>query len=205
MLRDQALFAAGLMVEHVGGPSVKPPQPAGLWEAVAYTDSNTAHFKADAGAEKVHRRSLYTFWKRTSAPPQMTTFDAPSRESCTVRRERTNTPLQALLLMNEPQFIEASRGLAERTLREAGPTVDDRLTYLFRLVTSRCPDATDLKELEATLKELSAHYAAKPDAARQLIAIGETKPDPRFNPAELAAWTMIGNIVLNLDEVITKG
>lgn len=204
MLRDQALFSAGLMVEHVGGPSVKPPQPAGLWEAVAYTDSNTAHFKADAGAEKVHRRSLYTFWKRTSAPPQMTTFDAPSRIlHGAPRADQHATP--ALLLMNEPQFIEASRGLAERTLREAGPTDDDRLRYLFRLVTSRCPDATDLKELEATLKELSAHYASKPDAARQLIAIGETKPDPRFNPAELAAWTMIGNIVLNLDEVITKG
>ena len=115
-LRDQALFASGLLIETVGGPSVKPPQPFGLWEAVAYTDSNTAHFKADTGAEKVHRRSFYTFWKRTSPPPQMTTFDAPSREACQVRRERTNTPLQALLLMNEPQFIEAARGLAERTL-----------------------------------------------------------------------------------------
>jgi mono/diheme cytochrome c family protein len=205
MLRDQALFAAGLLVEHVGGPSVKPPQPAGLWEAVAYTDSNTAHFTADAGAEKVHRRSLYTFWKRTAAPPQMTTFDAPSRESCTVRRERTNTPLQALLLMNEPQFIEASRALAERTLREAGPATRDRLTYMFRLATSRSPGAADLAELAATFEDLTAHYAGKPDAARQLIAIGETKPDARFNPAELAAWTMIGNVVLNLDEVITKG
>ena len=112
---------------------------SGLWEAVGYTDSNTAHFKADTGAEKVHRRSLYTFWKRTSPPPQMTTFDAPSREACTVRRERTNTPLQALLLMNEPQFVEASRALAERTLREGGPTTDDRLTYMFRLATARRP------------------------------------------------------------------
>ena len=134
MLRDQALFASGLLVETVGGPSVKPPQPVGLWEAVGYTDSNTAHFKADTGVEKVHRRSLYTFWKRTSPPPQMTTFDAPSREACQVRRERTNTPLQALLLMNEPQFIEAARGLAERTLREGGSTTDDRLTFMFRLV-----------------------------------------------------------------------
>ena len=120
MLRDQALFAGGLLIETVGGPSVKPPQPFGLWEAVAYTDSNTAHFKADTGVEKLHRRSFYTFWKRTSPPPQMTTFDAPSRESCQVRRERTNTPLQALLMMNEPQFIEAARALAERTLREGG-------------------------------------------------------------------------------------
>ncbi len=142
MLRDQAMFVSGLLVEEVGGPSVKPPQPAGLWEAVGYSGSNTVRFVADHGVEKVHRRSLYTFWKRTSAPPQMTTFDAPSRESCTVRRERTNTPLQALLLMNEPQLVEASRALAERTLRDAGPTNQDRLTHMFRLVTARCPGAT---------------------------------------------------------------
>ncbi len=159
-LRDQALFTGGLLVESIGGPSVKPPQPSGLWEAVAYTDSNTAHFTADTGAGKIHRRSLYTFWKRTSPPPQMTTFDAPSRESCQVRRERTNTPLQALLLMNEePQYIEAARGLAERTLREAGKTPDDRLTYMFRLATSRCPDATELAELSAAYTELSARFA----------------------------------------------
>ncbi len=205
MLRDQALFLSGLLVEHVGGPSVKPPQPAGLWEAVAYTDSNTAHFQADTGAAKVHRRSLYTFWKRTSPPPQMTTFDAPSRESCLVRRERTNTPLQALLLMNEPQFVEASRALAERTLHEGGSTTEDRLKYLFRLVTARCPDAKDLAELDSALQDLTAHYTRRVDAAKQLIATGETRPDPRLNPSELAAWTMIGNIVLNLDEVITKG
>src|SRR5271157_4799799 len=101
MLRDQAFYLGGLLVERVGGPSVKPPQPSGLWEAVGYTDSNTARFTADSGVGKVHRRSLYTFWKRTSPPPQMTTLDAPSREACQVRRERTNTPLQALLLLNE--------------------------------------------------------------------------------------------------------
>ena len=154
---------------------------------------------------KIHRRSFYTFWKRTSPPPQMTTFDAPSREACQVRRERTNTPLQALLMMNEPQFIEAARGLAERTLREAGGTADDRLAYMFRLVTLAPPDSKDLAELRAAFNDLSAHYMKQPEAAKQLIAIGETKPDPRFNPGELAAWTMIGNVILNLDEVITKG
>jgi hypothetical protein len=204
-LRDQALFAGGLLVETLGGPSVKPPQPFGLWEAVAYTDSNTAHFTADTGVEKIHRRSVYTFWKRTAPPPQMTTFDAPSRESCQVRRERTNTPLQALLLLNEPQFIEAARALAERTLREGGSLAEDRLAYMFRLVTSRTPGASDLAELRSALKDMTARYAAQPDAARQLLAKGAVTPHPRYEPTELAAWTMIGNILLNLDEVITKG
>jgi hypothetical protein len=204
-LRDQALFASGLLVERVGGESVKPPQPFGLWEAVAYTDSNTAHFKADLGAEKVHRRSLYTFWKRTSPPPQMTTFDAPSREACQVRRERTNTPLQALLLMNEPQYVEAARGLAERTLCEAGRAVDDRLTFMFRLVTARSPIDKELAELRATLNDLTVHYKSQPGAAKQLLATGETKVGPHDEPAVVAAWTMIANVILNLDEAITKG
>jgi hypothetical protein len=205
MVRDQALFAGGLLVETVGGPSVKPPQPSGLWEAVAYTDSNTAHFAADTGVEKIHRRSFYTFWKRTAPPPQMTTFDAPSRESCQVRRERTNTPLQALLLMNEPQFIEAARALAERTLHEGGSTADDRLTYMFRLVTARTPEPKDFAELSSALKDLTAHYAKEPEAAKQLISAGATKPDAHFSASELAAWTMVGNVILNLDEAITKG
>jgi hypothetical protein len=204
-LRDQAFFAAGILVETVGGPSVKPPQPSGLWEAVAYTDSNTAHFTADTAVAKIHRRSFYTFWKRTAPPPQMTTFDAPSREACQVRRERTNTPLQALLMMNEPQYIEAARALAGRTLREGGQAAEQRLAFMFRLVTSRAPDAQEMAELTGALGDLTAHYTKEPDAARQLIATGETKPDPGFGASELAAWTMIGNVILNLDEVITKG
>jgi len=205
MLRDQAFFTSGLLVGAVGGPSVKPPQPSGLWEAVAYTDSDTAHFTADKGSQKVHRRSLYTFWKRTSPPPQMTTFDAPSREACLVRRERTNTPLQALIVLNEPQFIEAARALAERTLHEGGSTTEDRLTYIFRLVIARYPDAKELAELGSAFNDLRAHYTKQADAARQLIAIGEAPFDPAINPSELAAWTLIGNVILNLDEAITKG
>jgi hypothetical protein len=204
MLRDQALFVSGMLVERVGGPSVKPPQPAGLWEAVGFVGSNTAVFTADTDVEKIQRRSVYTFWKRTSPPPQMTTFDAPSREACQVRRERTNTPLQALLLLNEPQFVAAARGLAERTLREAGPTTDDRLTYLFRLATSRPPTPADLADLTAALQEFSARYGRDAADARKLISVGATPPDPKFDPAELAAWTMLGNVVLNLDEVLTK-
>jgi hypothetical protein len=205
VLRDQALFVSGLLVERLGGASVKPPQPSGLWEAVAYTDSNTAHFKADSGPEKVHRRSLYTFWKRTAAPPQMTTFDAPSRESCQVRRERTNTPLQALLLLNEPQFVEAARTLAERTLREGGSNPEDRLTYIHRVVLARPPEPKDLAELTAALNDLTTHYTHDPGAARQLLATGETRPDPRTDPSILAAWTMVANVILNLDEAISKG
>jgi hypothetical protein len=135
----------------------------------------------------------------------MTTLDAPSREACLVRRERTNTPLQALLLLNEPQFMEASRAIAERTLREAGPTTDDRLIYMFRLAAARRPDAKDLSELTTALQDFLAHYAKDPGAAKDLVSIGESKPDPRYSPGELAAWTMIGNVILNLDEVVTKG
>jgi hypothetical protein len=205
MLRDQALAASGLLAEKLGGPSVKPPQPRGLWEAVGYTSSNTAKFVPDTGPEKVHRRSLYTFWKRTSPPPQMNAFDAPSREACVVRRERTNTPLQALLLLNEKQYFECARALAERVLREGGPTTEARLTYLFRLAAARRPDAGELAELASVYRDHLAEYTRDVEAAKKLIAVGESKPDAKRNPSELAAWTMVANLVLNLDEVINKG
>jgi mono/diheme cytochrome c family protein len=204
-LRDQALFVSGLLVEKVGGPSVKPPQPAGLWEAVGYVTSNTRNFVADTGAAKVHRRSLYTFWKRTAPPPQMTAFDAPSRESCTVRRERTNTPLQALEMMNETQFVEASRALAERGMKEGGAKVEERLAYVFRLATARKPDAKELAELLAAYRDHLAVYTKDAAAAKKLINVGETKPDAKLNASELAALTMVANLILNLDEVINKG
>ncbi len=205
MLRDQALFLSGLLVEQVGGPSVKPPQPPGLWEAVGYTSSNTAKFVADQGNEKVHRRSLYTFWKRTAPPPEMSILDAPSREACTVRRERTNTPLQALMLLNDPQYVEAARGLGERTLREGGSTPEDRITFMFRLVTARRPDDKEFRELIAAYHDLMKTYSENVEAAKKLITTGESKPDATLPPNELAAWTMIANLLLNLDEVITKG
>jgi hypothetical protein len=203
-LRDQALFVSGLLVEKVGGPSVRPPQPSGLWEAVAFTGSNTGKFVADKGHDKVHRRSLYTFWKRTSHPPQMGTLDAPSREACTVRRERTNTPLQALLLMNEQLFVECSRALAERTLREAGGDPAARLRHQFRLATARAPDEVELSVLRDTLHEHLTRYRADAKAAQQLIRVGEGPPGPSVSAEELAAWTMVGNLVLNLDEVINR-
>jgi len=204
MLRDQALFVSGLLVEKLGGPSVKPPQPAGLWEAVGYVSSNTRNFTPDAGHEKVHRRGLYTFWKRTAAPPQMTALDAPSRESCIVRRERTNTPLQALLMMNETQFVEASRALAERGIKESGPKPEERLAHIFRMATARQPDDQELVELVGLYRDHLAVYSKNADAANKLIQIGETKPDAKLNVSELAALTMVANLVLNLDEVMNK-
>jgi mono/diheme cytochrome c family protein len=205
MLRDQALAVSGLLVEKVGGPSVKPPQPRGLWEAVGYTGSNTVKFVADTGPDKVYRRSLYTFWKRTAPPPQMSTFDAPSRESCTVRRERTNTPLQALLLLNGKQYVECARALAERALREGDPNPEARLTWMFRRATARRPDMRELAELRAAYQDHLAVYSRDVEAAKALIAGGESKPDASLSPTELAAWTMVANLILNLDEVITKG
>ncbi len=204
VLRDQALCVGGLLVEKQGGPSVKPPQPSGLWEAVGYTGSNTAQFTADTGLDKVHRRSLYTFWKRTSAPPQMTTFDAPSRESCTPRRERTNTPLQALLLLNETQVVEASRALAERAMKAAA-TPEERVAAMFRRATARAPEAGELAELVKAYRDNLAVFGKDPEAAKKLIAVGESKADGSLAPAELAALTLVGNVILNLDEVVTKG
>lgn len=203
-LRDQALAVSGLLAEKLGGPGVKPPQPGGLWEAVAYVGSNTGKFVADSGHEKVHRRSLYIFWKRTAPPPQMGTFDAPSRESCTVRRERTNTPMQALLLLNEKLYFECGRALGARALHHAG-TLEAKLAHVFQLATARPPDARELAELAGAYRDHLAEFTRDEKAARQLIGVGETRPDPALDPRELAAWTMIGNLLLNLDEVINRG
>ena len=203
MLRDQALALSGLLVNEMGGASVKPPQPLGLWRAVGYTSSNTARFKPSIG-ENIFRRSVYTFWKRTSPPPQMVTFDAPSRESCTLRRERTNTPLQALLLMNERQYVESARHLAQRMMLKGGTTPEERATYAFHLATARKPGAMELAELVQSYKEFHVEFSANEKDAVALISTGDTKPDPTLKPGELAAWTMVANLILNLDEVLNK-
>jgi hypothetical protein len=205
VLRDQALFASGLLVEKLGGPSVKPPQPDGLWFAVGYSGSNTVRFKADEGPDKVHRRTLYTFLKRTAPAPQMSIIDAPSRESCTVRRERTNTPLQALLLLNDPQYVECARGLADRVLRDGGDSAKSRATYMLQFCTSRKPDDSEIAELLAVVDDLKKVYANDPEAAAKLVSQGTAQTTTPEQAAELAAWTMAANLVLNLDEVLTKG
>jgi hypothetical protein len=203
VIRDSALAISGLLVEKIGGKSVKPYQPNGLWEAVAFVGSNTSQFKRDSG-EALYRRSLYTFWKRTCPPPTMLTFDAPSREVCTVRRARTNTPLQALATMNDEQFVEAARHLARRMLLEGGATYPDRLTHGFRLATGRKPSPAELELLVTLFQEHHAHYQAKPDEAIKLLTVGESKRDESLNASEHAAMTMMANLLLNLDETLTK-
>lgn len=197
MLRDQALFLSGLLVEKMGGPSVKPPQPEGLWEAVGYTRSNTANFEADEGPDKVHRRSLYTFIKRTAPPPRMSTFDAPSREACTVRRERTNTPMQALLLLNDPQYLEAAIALAKRAIAEGGSDPKSRIEYLIALCHLNPENKTQREELEKLYFDSLSHFQTQPEAAAKLVGKSET-------PEEWAAWTIVANTILNLDALVTK-
>ncbi len=195
VLRDQALFLSGLLVDRQGGPSVKPPQPDGLWFAVGYSGSNTVRFSPDSG-DKVYRRSVYTFWKRTSPPPQMSTFDAPSRESCTARRERTNTPLQALLMMNETQYVEAAQHLAKRALAVEGLKDDgERIEWLFQTVTARMPSAVESRQLQSLLQDTAAYYSQDPTLAIKLVGTSDD---------EEAAWTIVASTLLNLDEVISK-
>ena len=202
-IRDAALATSGLLVERLGGHSVKPYQPEGLWEAVAFVGSNTSMFKADAG-DALYRRGLYTFWKRTSPPPSLTTFDAPSRETCSVRRARTNTPLQALALLNDKQFFEAARKLGERMMKEGGASPEERITFAFRLVTARRPSVPELSALVAAFGDLRAEYAQDAKAAEALLAYGDSPRDVALDPVELAAYAMTANLIANLDESVTK-
>ncbi len=204
-IRDQALFVSGLLVERMGGPGVRPPQPEGLWEAVGYVGSNTANFVADRGAERVHRRSIYTFWKRTSPPPQMGGIDAPSREACSVRRERTNTPLQALLLLNDPQYVEAARALAQAALRAPGVDGDAaRIGWLFERCLQRGPESSESQVLAASLQRHRARFRADTAAASGLLAVGEAPRDAAMDAAELASWTLLCNTLMNTDEFLNK-
>ncbi len=202
-VRDNALSASGLLVEKVGGRSVKPYQPLGIWKAVGYTSSNTANFKQDQG-DGLYRRSLYTFWKRTAPPPTLQMLDAPTRETCTARRSRTNTPLAALALMNDVQFFEAARGLAERTMAESGPDVRDRVAYAFRLATAREPSDVEAGVLVRQYEDQLAAYRGDAGSAKKVLAVGESPLTEGLDPVELAAWTLVANVILNLDETMTK-
>jgi hypothetical protein len=202
-LRDEALYIGGLLNLEMGGRGVRPYQPPGIWEAVGYTTSNTAKYTQDHG-DALYRRSLYLFWKRTAPPPTMITFDAPSRERCRARRERTNTPLQALITLNDPQYFEAARHLGYRMLREGGPEDASRLRYGFRLATGRSPCDSECTVLEESLAAQRAHYDADLEAAKKTISVGESTVPDDVPPPDLAAYTMVANLILNLDEVLTR-
>ena len=202
LLRDQALAVSGLLANKVGGPSVRPYMPEGVWDETSrYGDLRG--YKPDAG-EGLYRRSLYTIWKRTAAPPSMLLFDAPTREICAVKRSRTNTPLQALSLLNEVTYVEAARVLAERMVREGGATPADRIRWAFQQVTCRAPQATEVGVLEKGLNARLNRYKTLHDSAKDLASQGASKPDAAIEAAELAAYTLTANILLNLDEVITR-
>jgi len=203
VIRDSALSISGLLVERPGGKSVRTYQPEGIWEAVAFVGSNTSKFQPDSGAA-LYRRSLYTFWKRTSPPPSMLTFDAPSRENCTVRRARTNTPLQSLALMNDVQYVEASRQLAERMLVDGGSQPADRLEWGFRLVTARKPTPEERVILQQVFDQQLTRYTADVAAAELLLKVGSTPRNEQLPVQEHAAYTMVANLLLNLDEAVTK-
>ncbi|MEM1453172.1 MAG: DUF1553 domain-containing protein [Planctomycetota bacterium] len=202
MVRDTALAASGLLVREVGGPSVKPYQPPGVWEAVAMRESNTHDYVRDDGA-KLWRRSMYTLWKRSAPPASMEIFDAPNRETCAVRRERTNTPLQALVTLNDPQFVEAARVLAATALSEA-EWAGERMDWIMRRLTARPLEDGERAICAAVLSDLIEHYATRPDEAAALLAVGETPISEDVRPHVLAAWTMLANTLMNLDEVVTK-
>jgi hypothetical protein len=206
-IRDQALAVSGLINREIGGASVSPYQPAGLWQELASrADSGnwTAQVYKQSHGKDLYRRTMYTFWKRASPPPTLVTFDAPDRETCVVRRARTNTPLQALVLMNDPTYIEAARKLAERLMREAKSS-EERISLAFRLTTGRQPQAAEMAILQKVFNAQLAVYQKDSKAALKLLAVGESPRDVCLEPAELAAWTALANVILNLDETVTKG
>ena len=201
-VRDQALAASGLLLEKTGGPSVKPYHPPGLYEQI--TAGNGYNTYVPGKGEDLHRRSLYTYWKRSVPHPAMLLFDAPFRESCTLRRPRTNTALQALNLMNDPTYVEASRFLAQRMMRDGGDRVDARLTHGFRLLLARPPQPAELAVLRTAYERARADFAKDVEAAKSLLAVGAAGVDVKLNAAELAAFTAVASTLLNLDEAVTK-
>ena len=198
MIRDGSLAMSGLLVDTMGGPPVKPYQPAGLWE-----EKSGATYQRDVGPGS-HRRSLYTFWKRTSPPPAMLTFDATTREVCAVKRQTTATPLQALVLLNDPQYVEAARGLAGKALIAGGPGLADRLTFLFRTTTGRRPGPREVETLSAVYREQLDEFRSGRSDAAKLLAVGDAPRDPALEPSEYAAMTVLAQALLNYEETVTK-
>ncbi len=198
-IRDAALAVSGLLNPTIGGQSVKPYQPAGLWE-----EAGTGKTYVQDKGEKLYRRSLYTFWRRTSPPPSMLSFDATSREICTAKRETTSTPLQALVLLNDPQFVEASRVLAEKLVKAEPQALDKRIVNSFRLLTGRVPDKEEVQILQGLFAEQKARFSKNTEAAQKLIKTGESKPDTTLEASDVAATTMLVSTLMNFDEFVMK-
>jgi hypothetical protein len=205
IIRDQALEISGLLKNQVGGPSVLPYQPEGLYKGIVVAANYPGSRYIESTGDDLYRRSIYTFWKRTVPHPTMTVFDAPDREFCVAQRSITNTPLQALTLLDDSIFVEAARQLAERSIREGGSTPDARLAFAFRLATGRTPDNREREILRQKLDTMMADYRADTAGARALLSVGASPRDEKIPVGELAAYTAVANMILNLDEVITKG
>lgn len=199
MIRDQSLAVSGLLTMKIGGPSVKPYQPDGLWSIAMGNPKYVQSHGPD-----LYRRSLYTYWKKTVPPPSMMTLDAADRSYCTVRRQATNTPLQSLVLLNDPQFVEAARVLAERSLKEGGATIQEKIIWLFRCGTTRRPSEKELAILLASFEEQTKLFVADPESAKQLLKVGERQVDQKLDPTEVAAMTVIAQMILNHDDAVRR-
>ncbi len=202
VLRDQVLHASGLLTNRKGGKGFKPYQPAGLWEEITFSGSNTATYTQDMN-DGIYRRTLYLFWKRTSPHPVMSTFDAPTREACVVRRPRTNTPLQALVTLNEPAFLEASRKFAERIVKSKSTDLD-RMKLGFRIAFSRNPNAKEIQILTNSLSRYQKQFASQPEAAASLLGVGLAPAAKDQDFVDMAAWTLVASTLFNLDEFLTQ-
>jgi hypothetical protein len=202
-LRDNALFVSGLIDLSIGGKGVKPYQPSNVWEPVGFVGSNTRFYQPDRGSA-LYRRSLYTFFKRTAPPPYMVNFDAPNREQPCTRRERSNTPLQALQLLNDVQHVEAARALAQRMILEGGSTSDERINWLFHTILSREAESSEVVLLNHQLALHTARFVENLEDAKRLVHLGESKPSENMPPQELAAYTLIASTVLNMDETLCR-
>jgi hypothetical protein len=203
-IRDQALVVSGLYVPVIGGASVKPYQPPRLWEELAFGGPFSAQTYEQDHGDKLYRRSMYTFWKRTSPPPSLQAFDAPEREFCMVSRSNSNTPLQALVLMNDPTYVEASRKFAERLLTTTSATPKDRVTIAFRMALVRPPKSAEVQALVALYQGQLERYQKDRPSAEKLLGVGESPRDQRLDVTELAAWTGVCSVLLTLDEAITR-
>jgi hypothetical protein len=203
MVRDQALVASGLLVRRQGGAPVKPYQPPGVWEAFSIDGTTTSVYVQDTG-DNLFRRSVYTLWKRAAPPPAMEIFNAPDREHTLAQRERTNTPLQALVTMNDPQFVEAARHLATNAIKNGGRTFDGRLDDITVRVLARPFEADERTVMQDAFAAFRDHYRAAPDEAAQLLDVGDTDVDKTIPATTLAAWTMVASTILNLDEALNK-